>query len=147
MDRRAAALIALSAAQFTFTGAALACGVCVEDKMAAVYDHVVVTRALNQKHYVAFFHVEGALVAGEATKQALVKIADSAADKGSARVSVESASLSVAYDPRHTTVVALQNDLERRLAAKKLTLMLMQVVEKPADVNPSVARALRAQGK
>ena len=28
-----------------------------------------------------------------------------------------------------------------------LSLMLMQVLERPADVNPSVARALRAAGK
>ena len=63
---RAAVLTALLAV----VGAAEACGVCVEDKMAAVYDHTVVTRALNQKHYVAFFHVDGNLVAGEAERWA-----------------------------------------------------------------------------
>jgi len=137
------------AALFFSTSAALACGVCVEDKMAAVYDHAVVTRALSQKHHVAFFHVEGALVAGEATKRALEKSVDdsASADKGSVRVSVESASLAVAFDPRRTPVMALQKDLERRLGAKKLSLMLMQVLEKPSDVNPSVARALHAQGR
>ena len=142
---RAAVLTALIAV----AGAAGACGVCVEDKMAAVYDHTVVTLALNQKHHVAFFHVDGNLVAGEATKHALEKAADDSpsADKGSVRISVESASLSVAFDPRRTTMAALQKDLERRLAAKKLSLMLLQVLEKPSDVNPSVARALHAQGK
>lgn len=142
---RAAVLTALLAV----AGAAGACGVCVEDKMAAVYDHTVVTLALNQKHHVAFFHVDGNLVAGEATKRALEKAADDSpsADKGSVRISVESASLSVAFDPRRTTMAALQKDLERRLAAKKLSLMLLQVLEKPSDVNPSVARALHAQGK
>ncbi len=130
-------------------GSAQACGVCVEDKMAAVYDHAVVTRALGQKHHVAFFHIDGSLTAGKSTKQALEKFveASSAADKGSIRVSVESASLAVAFDPRRTPVAALQSDLERRFAAKKLSLMLMQVLERPADVNPSVARALRAAGK
>ena len=38
-------------------------------------------------------------------------------------------------------------DLDRRLGGKKLSLMLLQVVERPSDVNPSVARALRAAGK
>jgi hypothetical protein len=129
-------------------GASHACGVCVEDKMAAVYDHATIARALDQKHHVAFFHVDGSLAAGEATKQALLRFAESAdTDKGSARVSVESASLAVAFDPRRTTVVALQKDLERRMAGKKFSLMLMQVLERPSDVNPSVARALRAQGK
>jgi len=149
MRLRALALAALFAAHFGVTGAARACGVCVEDKMAAVYDHAVVTRALSQKHHVAFFHVEGTLVAGEATKRALERIAGSmaSADKGGVRVSVESASLSVAFDPQRTAVAALQKEIERRLAAKKLSLMLMQVLERPADVNPSVTRALRAQGK
>ena len=128
---------------------AQACGVCVEDKMAAVYDHAVIGKALGQKHHVAFFHVDGPLMAGEATKRALEQAAgtSSAADKGSVRVSVESASLAVAFDPQRFPVATLQGDLERRLSAKKLSLMLMQVVERPSDVNPSVARALRAAGK
>src|SRR6185436_2054055 len=135
--------LVLAAALLSSTGA-LACGVCVEDKMAAVYDHAVIGKALGQKHHVAFFHVEGSLAAGEATRQLLEKSAEASgsADKGSARVSVESASLAVAFDPQRTRVMALQKDIERRLAAKKLSLMLMQVLERPADVNPSVARAL-----
>ena len=47
----------------------------------------------------------------------------------------------------YEAALALQKEIERRLAAKKLSLMLMQVLERPADVNPSVTRALRAQGK
>jgi hypothetical protein len=117
--------------------------------MAAVYDHAVVTKALGQKHVVAFFHVDGPLVSGDATRQAVEKIVQSSAvvDKGSVRVSVESASIAVAFDPQRTPVAAMQKDLDRRLAPKKLSLMLLQVVERPADVNPSMARALRAMGK
>ena len=132
------------AALLAAAGTAHACGVCVEDKMAAVYDHAVVTRALGRQHHVAFFHVEGALVAGEATKRALQKAAESspAAEKGGVRISVESASLSVAFDPRRTPVMGLQKDLERRLAGAKYSLVLMQVLRQPADVGPSVQRAL-----
>ena len=130
-------------------GAAQACGVCVEDKMAAVYDHAVVGAALAREHHVAFFHVDGPLVAGEPNRKALLKAAQAspAADRDSVRVSMESASLAVAFDPRRTPLVALQKDLERRVGPMKLSLMLMQVLERPSDVNPSVARALRAQGK
>lgn len=140
---------AILAALLLAADAALACGVCVEDKMAAVYDHAVIGKALDRKHHVAFFHVDGNLPAGAATRQALERAAESspAADRGSVRVSVESAALAVAFDPRRTPVVALQKDIERRLAAKNASLMLMQVLEKPTDVNPSVARALRAAGK
>lgn len=127
--------------------AAFACGYCVEDKMAAAYDHAVVTRALGQKHHVAFFHVDGKLVPGEATKRALEALAESAAevDKGSARVSVESASLAVAFDPQRAPVAKLQIALERKLAVKNVSLMLLQVMDRPAGFSPSVARAMRAR--
>lgn len=107
--------------------------------MAAAYDHAVVTRALGQKHHVAFFHVDGTLAPGDATKQALLGIAESSpgVDRGSARVSVESASLAVAFDPQRTSLSSLQKDLERRFATRKLSLMLLQVMDRPADFSPS----------
>lgn len=133
-----AALVALSAP-------ALACGFCVEDKMAAVYDHAVVTQALAQKHQVAFFHIDGSLTPGPAAKRALEEVANAASgvDRGSARVSPESAALSVAFDPRRANVVALQAALERKLAGKKNSLMLLDVMTQPKDFSPSVARSLR----
>jgi hypothetical protein len=126
---------------------ARACGYCVEDKMASVYDHAVVAKALGQKHQVAFFHVEGALAAGEAGKPALLSIVESSpgVDKGSARVSTESASLAVAFDPRRTSVMALQKELERNLAARKLSLMLLQVMDRPADFSPSASAAMKKE--
>jgi hypothetical protein len=135
----------LLTASLLFSGAALACGACVEDKMAAVYDHAVVTRALGQKHHVAFFHVEGRLVPGGATKRALESIAESTpgVDKGSARASLELVTLSVAFDPQRSTIVGLQKDIERRLASKKLSLMLLQVMDRPADFSPSAVAAMK----
>ena len=123
----------------------LACGYCVEDKMAAVYDHATVTRALAQKHHVAFFHIEGELAPGPATKRTLEALANDLAgvDRGSARVSPESAVLSVAFDPQRTPAVALQATLERKLAARRNSLMLLQVMDRPADFSPSIARALQ----
>jgi len=141
--------LATMAALLACSASALACGYCVEDKMAAAYDHAAVTRALEQKHHVAFFHIDGALAAGEATKRALLGIAESSpgVDRGSARVSVESASLAVAFDPRRTPVTALQRGLERKLAARKLSLMLLQVMDHPADFSPSVNAALKRKAQ
>ena len=85
---------------------------------------------------------------GKSMKSALEKAAESSlAEKGSVRVSTESAALAVAFDPRRTPVARLQKDLERRLAARKLSLMLLRVLEHPVDVNPAVTRALRVVGK
>jgi hypothetical protein len=55
--------------------------------MAAVYDHATVTRALAQKHQVAFFHIDGALAPGAETKRALEALANAAngVDRGTAR--------------------------------------------------------------
>ena len=131
------------------SGAALACGVCVEDKMAAVYDHAVVTRAFAQQHQVAFFHIDGTLVPGEATRRGLEALAGAAAgvDRNSARVSVESASLSVAFDPRQTNVAVLQAALERKLAAKKASLMLLQVMDRPKQFSPSASQPLAGRSR
>jgi len=127
---------------------ARACGYCVEDKMASVYDHAVVTAALGKKHQVAFFHVEGALPPGEEGGRALERLAGAASgvDPGSARASAGSASLSVAFDPRRTPVMKLQQEIERKLAARKLSLMLLQVMDRPAEFSPSVSAALKRKG-
>ena len=61
--------VLLVAALLALSQQALACGYCVEDKIAAVYDHATVTHALAQKHQVAFFHVEGALAPGAARRR------------------------------------------------------------------------------
>ena len=138
---------AIAAALLACSSPAFACGYCVEDKMASVYDHAVVAKALGQKHQVAFFHVEGSLRAGSATKQSLEKLVEScaAADKGSVRVSVEAASLAVAFDPRRTAIMALQKDIEGKLAGKGLSLMLLQVMDRPADFSPSAMAAMKKE--
>jgi hypothetical protein len=115
--------------------AAIACGHCVEDKIAAVYDYAIVTQALGQKHQVAFFAIEGVLTPGNDVRQ-IIKAVESAsvADKDSARVSVESASLSVAFDPRHVPFATLQKALERKLAAQKLSLHPLRVMSRAAKI-------------
>ena len=135
----------LAAAALAVSQQAFACGYCVEDKMAAVYDHATFTRALAQHHRVAFFHIDGTLAPGGATKRALESLANGASgvDAGTAKVSIESAALSVEFDPQRTTVPSLQAALDRKLATKGNSLMLIQVMDRPADFSPSVARGLR----
>lgn len=139
--------VLLLAALLAAAPLARACGYCVEDKMASVYDHAVVSKALAQQHHVAFFHVDGRLAAGEAGRQALLQAVESApgADKGGARFSLESASLSVAFDPRRTSVMALQKGIDGKLAARKLSLMLLQVMDRPADFSPSASAAIKRE--
>jgi hypothetical protein len=116
--------------------AALACGYCVEDKIAAAYDHAVVARALGENHHVAFFHVDGAPAPRESTRRRLEALANSAAgvDRGSARVSVDSLTLSVAFDPRRAPLATVHKALEKKLAVMKLSLMPLKVMERPAEL-------------
>ena len=108
---------------------ALACGVCVEDKIAAVYDHAAVHQALAAKRTVVFFHIDGKLVADERTKRSIASIARATpgVDATSVRVSCELASMALAFDGRRTNLVKVQESLEKRLSAQGLSLLAMQV--------------------
>lgn len=109
------------------------CGVCIEDRIAAVYDHAVVSRALGAKHQVAFFHVDGPLAADAGKSVAALAGSASGVDRGSARVSAQSRTLSVAFDPRRTSFAQLQGLLERKLAPKGFSLLPLKLMERPAE--------------
>jgi len=122
----------LSAAAST----AYACGVCVEDKVAAVYDHAAVTRALEAKSTVVFFAINGAIPPGAAALRKITALAASATgvDKDSVRISREAASLAITFDPRRGNLAQVQESLDRRLAAMGLSLLAMRVMDSPGDL-------------
>jgi hypothetical protein len=128
--------IAVAAAGLVLALQAFACGYCVEDKIASTYDHAVVVRALEHSHHVAFFHIDGVLPLGEGARRTLAALAESAAgvDKGSVRVSLDTLSLSFAFDPQRSSLGAAQRAVERKLALKKLSLMPLRVMERAADL-------------
>jgi hypothetical protein len=133
--------VAVAAAGLLLAFRALACGYCVEDKIASTYDHAVVVGALERKHHIAFFHIDGSLPAGADARRTLERLAESAAgvDKASARVSVDTATLSFAFDPRRTSLDAAHKAVERKLAPRGLSLMPLRVMERAADLK-TVAR-------
>ena len=116
--------------------AASACGYCVEDKIAAVYDHAAVSRALQENRTVVFFAIDGALRTGEAEKRKLEGIVASVpgVDRQSVRLSIELATLALAFDPRRANLGQVQNVLDRKLAALGLSLLAMRVMDKPGDL-------------
>ena len=116
--------------------AAIACGYCVEDKIASTYDHAVVTAALARHHHVAFYHIDGPIPPGDAAKRSLESLAESTpgVDKGSVRVAVETLTISFAFDPRRAPLLAVQTAMDRKFAAKKLALMPLKVIERAAEM-------------
>jgi hypothetical protein len=125
-------LFALLAAPFT----ASACGLCVEDKIAAVYDHAAVTRALAAKRTVAFFAIEGAIPPGAAALRRITAMVSSVPglDKDGVRLSLDAASLAISFDPRGGDLAKVQKVLERRLAPMGLSLLAMRVMDRPGDL-------------
>ena len=111
---------------------ASACGYCIEDRVAAVYDHAVVTKALERRHHVAFFAMDGRIAPGERTQRAIAAMAEATkgVDKGSVRVSVESAALSFGFDPKHAPLGKILKSLESSLATKGLSLLPLQVMDR-----------------
>jgi hypothetical protein len=118
------------------TSSALACGYCIEDKIAAVYGHAVATRAIAHRHQVVFFAIEGTIPPGEASRRMLEANTRALAgiDKGSVRVSVEAAVVSAEFDPTRATLVDAELALNRKLAARGLHASIMRVIEKPGEL-------------
>jgi hypothetical protein len=119
------------AAAIAFTlaaGPAAACGYCIEDRVAAVYDQAVVDHAVSRHQHVAFFSLNGALEAKPATRRALIAALDRAGIRGSTHVSLESASASVAFDPARASLASLAAAGGRALASQGVTLEALRIV-------------------
>jgi len=122
------ALLAL--ALFAAIPAAWACGFCVEDRVAAVYDQAQVDSALAQRRRVAFFGLEGTPRIDAATRRSvLAALSGAGTVSGSARVDLDAAAGAVAYDPRRTDPRALAAAAQRKLAALGIRVVALRTVD------------------
>ena len=112
------------------TSSAIACGHCLEDKVAAVYDHTMVAKTVREKHVVAFFGIEGPLVVNQTSKQEIQKIIASihGVDPNTSRISLETGSISLAFNPTVLTYPALLDSLDKKLKPKKLSVFPLEVI-------------------
>jgi hypothetical protein len=111
------------------SSSALACGVCVEDRIAATYDYAVVSEAAARHHVVVFAAVEGSGVparASRALKDAAAKV--KGVDRGTVRSSESPRALSFALDPRSATPQAALAAIQRAPRAASVRLTLIRVV-------------------
>ena len=115
-------------------GAASACGVCAEDKIAAVYDHAAITRALGAGRTVVFFGFDGA--PAQASRAKIEKSAASIAgvDPASVRVSLAPGALAIAFDPKRARLSDVQRALESRLGPLGLSLYPLHLMDRPGDL-------------
>ena len=124
--KHAAKVMALSLA--CSSTLAMACGYCVEDRIAAVYDHALLQRTQALKHEIIFFAWDGPLARSEASKQQMVVLGDTVPgiDKGSTRVSMEPAAMAVAFDPQRSSAQAVEAALQKKLGLMKLSIVRLQ---------------------
>jgi hypothetical protein len=87
-------------------------------------------------HTVVFFAIEDAIPPGATASRKIAAMAASVpgVDKDSVRISRETASLAVAFDPRRGHLANVQESLDRRLAAMGLSLLAMRVMDNPGDL-------------
>jgi len=110
--------------------AALPCGYCIEDRVAAVYDQAAVDHALQRKHHVAFLGIEGGVGAAtdlRAIRGALEGVAG--VDKGSTRAKAENAAIAVAYDPARTSLSRVVSSANGSLAHRGVALAALRVID------------------
>jgi len=108
---------------------ACACGACIEDKVAATYDHAVIERARARHQSVVFAAIDGK--ADAATLAREVKRAAARApgvDVDSIRTTAEPAALSFAVDPRVATPDATLAAIARAGSRQGVTLEMLRVV-------------------
>ena len=111
-----------------YSSAALACGHCVEDRIAAVYDHALLQQTVARKHQIAYFALEGRLPRDDATRQKLRALVEATpgVNQGSTRVSLEPGALAIAFDPRRGSAEDIASLLHKKLRAMNLSVLLLQ---------------------
>ena len=123
-----ARVVLLSAALWVLAGPAVACGVCIEDKVAVTYDHAVVIDATARRHVVVFAAVEAkgdAQRAARDVKSAAVRVRG--VDRETVRAAASPAALSFAIDPAVAAPEQALVSIERA-SSTPVKLSLLRVV-------------------
>ncbi len=112
---------------------ALACGYCVEDRIAAVYDHALNQRVTAERHGLVYLAWDGPVERTEASRLKLLALGEAVAgvDKGSVRVSMEPAAIALSFDPRRTSADAISIALQKKLRELKLVVIPLQMQASP----------------
>jgi copper chaperone CopZ len=119
-----------------------ACGHCVEDKMAAVYDFAVVSKARARHQHVAFVALDGAVKNDARTHAAITGIVQKAegVERASVRVSLELAAFSFAYDPKRASFAVIHRSIGRQLSHAGLRISEIKILDGSGPVQRTADR-------
>lgn len=114
----AALVLVLAAAR------ASACGHCIEDRIAVVYDYGVEQQARRAGLEIAYLGIDGATADGEKIRDVLA--AEPAIDRGTVRIAADPPAAAFAWDPRQTALAGLLGRLNGRLATTGAKLVVLK---------------------
>jgi hypothetical protein len=108
---------------------AAACGYCVEDKVAAAYDHAVAARARARGHELVYVALEFAQPITANTEDAVRRAVERMpfVDRGSVRVARDAVSLSLAFDPSRMPAGKVLAQIDRSLLPLGATVTLLEM--------------------
>lgn len=117
-------------------GQATACGFCIEDKIASVYDHAIVTQALSTGHQVVFCGISGTYPTNELGKTMQTTLNSVVAiDNSSTRISAENMAVAFTFDPSNVELDQILNILQRKLNKEGLKLEVLRVMKASAQLD------------
>jgi hypothetical protein len=105
---------------------AIACGVCIEDKIAATYDHAILTKAKAKNQIVVFGAIEGGNAAQAGARIATTASGIKGVQRGTTLTSAEPPAFSFVLDPRAQKPEAAIAELQRRIDMPGLRLALIR---------------------
>ena len=118
--------------------AAGACGFCIEDRVAAVYDQATVEKAMKEKRHVAFFGLEGES-ASLTARTVTAAFEAGGAQRGATRVSLADHACAVVYDPRQTSLERVAASAGRALGTRGVTLTALRVIDEGGKLKDPAA--------
>jgi hypothetical protein len=125
-------LLAFAVAMLCIAGspAARACGFCIEDKVAATYDHAVITRAVERGHEIVFLEVMSAEPIKPAQRRFIVRTVESISGvgRGSVRTSVIPQALSFELDASRSIPAAVLAKINERLRKQQVSVGLIRIL-------------------
>ncbi len=105
-----------------------ACGHCHEDKIAAVYDHVMVTNAVKAGKAVEFAEIKGPFAADAVADIRKMIGTVPGVDADPVKVSVTPAVVAFVFDPKQGSSADFLKRVNAKLASRKWTLEHLKVI-------------------
>lgn len=112
----------LIAAAIVLSSQAQACGHCREDRIAAVYDHALVTRTTKLHQKMLYLAWDGPVIRNAAVRRQLRAAVARlpGVTPGSVRVSLQPATIALAYQPVKTSREKIEATLLKQLSSMQV---------------------------